>query len=206
MTIKKASLFIAALALGIAAGSMNVASAQTPEPPPPPLKDADVKGFAAAIVDLTVWARENADRWDKASEKLSDKKPTSENMDEYFAAFNAAWGESGEIAREAERIVKRHGFSSMENWSEMSSRIMLVYTAIEIEKAQASTDEGMESMLKGLAASGLSAEQQAEMKKALSQAKEEMDAFQSDISPIDRKVVQRNMELIEQTMQELREM
>ena len=197
---------ILAFALCIASGSAATVFAQKPDAPPPPLRDSDVKGFAQAMIDLSTWSHENADRWEKASEEWAGKDLTAENMKDFTAAFSAMWGESGEIAREAEKIVKRHGFDSLEQWSIISSRVMSVYAAIEVEKVHAASGDGVAKMLDGLAASGLSAEQQAEMKKALADAKKAMDDYQSEISPIDRAVVQRNIELLHKTMEELRAM
>lgn len=166
-----------------------------------PLTDSKVKGFAGAMLDLASWAK------DKDGKVKQDLKSAGDDKSAYMARLSGTWGDSEAIRKEAEGVVRKHGFSSLTDFQSVSEQVMTVFAAIEVEKVMPEQDNAMSALMEGLAANAaLSAEQKAEMQKSIDAAKQQMKAYQDNISSADRKVVERNRQLLEKLFADLREM
>lgn len=166
-----------------------------------PLSNSNVKGFAGAMRGLASWAKVKDGKVGRA------QLPADEDKSEYMAQLSSAWGYSEEVRREAEGVVRKNGFESLDDFQSVAERIMTVYAAIEVEKVMPEQGDAMSALMEGLAANaGLSAEQKAQMQNSLDAAKQQMAAYQEDISPADRKVIESNRSLLEKLFEDLREM
>lgn len=170
--------------------------AQTPESPPTPLTDKLVRGFSEAILDLARWSHENSERWEEMSERWSDGdgELSQERIDDYMSTLSAYLGESSEVAREATRIVERHGFTSLDHWSDVASRVMHTYSVVKI----AETD--MSASLESIASAALTPEQRKQMEQAIAEVNTRMGEFADSVPETDKRVVERNIELIESSL------
>lgn len=192
--------FVATGLFTFAAVSSAVAQDTDQANPSALLTDADVTGYAGAMVDLAKLAEEHRERWEEIASDF-DTDDTESGVEAL-----KIWSEflHGSATRDDYlSIIKRHGFESEHDFQTKTERILTVYSAIKTDAAQPEMQQSLSQMMQRLEASGLSDDQKAEMKKAFEEAQGRLHEFQEGVSNRDRAVVERHLALIEETFEKL---
>lgn len=85
-------------------------------------------------------------------------------------------------------LVKRHGFSSVEEWATIGDRSIRAYAALQMETETPKVKEQMEEMRANLAKSGMPAAQQEAMLKMMNSSAEVLNTF-ADVPAADKQAI-----------------
>ncbi len=92
--------------------------------------------------------------------------------------------------------VKRHGFSSVEEWAAVGDRAMRAFAAAQMKREMPEIDAQMAEMQKSLAQSGMSKKQQEAMMQMVNSSRQTMQTFQ-DVPEADKKAVAPHLDRFE---------
>ncbi len=84
--------------------------------------------------------------------------------------------------------VKKHGFSSIEEWANVGDRSVRAYAATKMETEMPKMDEQMKEARESLKKSGMPPAQQEAMLKMMNAGSEMMKAYE-DVSAADKKAI-----------------
>lgn len=132
-------LAVALLAFGFAGGA-NAAGNVT---------DADVRNFVKALPDVENFSETlRKEGKDKALSTATQPVPGEKDYRPYSKGVTLMKEKFPEEYKELGAIITRHGFSSQENWAEVSDNVMLAYMALKIEDQNPKALEQMRNIPK----------------------------------------------------------
>lgn len=158
------------------------------------LSDAQVRAFIASMPDI---------------QALGERYPDLEDVDDDDDDIDMANPMSSGIAKlrghEAygplTQIVKRHGFSSPEQWGQVGDRVIRALLAITMDESPSSSKAEMAEALKQIDENpNLSAEHKDELKKMMSGGMQMMQSV-SEVPPADIKTVRPHLAELQRVMQ-----
>jgi hypothetical protein len=151
--------FFAILLIGIFVFSSQVFS----------LTDSDVKKFIKATSELVPFFEEIDEEDDEDYDENEEPDLDIESITQEFID-----GVTGHA--EMEKIIRKSGFSSVQEWAEVASKVFLAMATIELDINMIEFDKSMEEMRKESEAMGMTKEQ---LELYESQVKAAMQQFQN---------------------------
>ncbi len=124
--------------------------------------------------------------------------PTADQMKRAGSPFTSGLEEmrSSEGYDEMVATVKRHGFSSVEEWASVGDRAVRAFAATKMKQQAPEMNAQMEEMRKNLAQSGMPKAQQDAMLEMVDSTRETMKTFQ-DVPEADKKAVAPHLDRFE---------
>ena len=154
-----------------------------------PLTTRQVGAFLDSLPDLHSWA-------ERAEQKYSDIEYDGDAED-FSAAYSAmiAGLQTHEMLEDITRIVKRHGFDSVESWSMVGNRMISAYVALKYEQTSPERNAALKEALERIDESEIDEEQKEAMRQMLMATQNAFAGF--DASDADKRAVAPFMERIE---------
>ncbi|WP_430462993.1 hypothetical protein ACQUQU_09465 [Thalassolituus sp. LLYu03] len=151
------------------------------------LTSKDVQLWINSMPDIDTWLNEHEDKLPELGYQEEDA-----SLDAMFKRGMQDLKKAG-LYDEFNAKVKKAGFSSVDQWVEVSSRISLTYMALETEDNQQISASQLEAQLKEIRESDLPAEQKAAMEQMMAGSLMVMKAI-SNVSDADKAAVRPHRE------------
>ncbi|MBW2726593.1 MAG: hypothetical protein JRE71_19605 [Deltaproteobacteria bacterium] len=197
MPLLRAGITIVALVLFLSGGLAAAESAA-------PLTQENVQRFLQSMPDVEKLGEKYADgerggtldilaaRNQMASTRGASNMapPTKEQLEIAAAPLTASLAGMRASAGYDEMVatVKRHGFSSVEEWATIGDRSIRAYAALQMDAEAPNIEAQMKEMRENLAKSGMPAQQQEAMLKMMSSSAEVLNTF-ADVPAADKKAI-----------------
>lgn len=117
--------------------------------------------------------------------------PSSDDIERAATPFTSSLSEIRE-SKELDKmvaLVKKHGFSGIEQWASVGDRAMRAYAALQMQSDLPKANKQIKEMRKQLAASGMPAAQQEAMLDMMTSSQKVMQQF-SEVPDADKKAVE----------------
>ena len=151
------------------------------------------------------------DRWITTMQQFQDQKVIEKDMDE-GSDFEGDLDEvMAQLAVEVRKsapamvVIQKQGFSSANEWGDVSARIYRTFAAIHIEDDGAAMEinQQMQQALRELDSNPhLTADQKAQMRQQMAAAGKTMASFTDNVSSADKAAVKARLQQLEQLFEE----
>lgn len=196
--IRIAVIFVALLSFGFESAAESTA----------PLTAKSIKGFLDSLDDVEKLSEKYGDKEKPMKQQkramsaaeaqqqyssmadIAAMAPTQEQMKRAASPLTSSLPEirASEGLDEMLATVKKHGFSSIEEWASVGDRSFRAYAATKMEAEMPKMNQQMQEARESLKASGMSAKQQEAMLKMMSGGSELMQAYE-DAPAADKKAI-----------------
>lgn len=151
------------------------------------------------------------DRWISTMQQFQDQEVIQEDMDEGSDFEGGLDDVMAQLAVEIKKsstamaVIQKQGFSSANEWADVSTQIYRTFAAIHIDDdgAALAVNEQMQQALRELDSNPhLTADQKAQMRQQMAAAGKTMASFTDNVSSADKAAVKARLQQLEQLFEE----
>jgi len=161
------------------------------------LSQQDVQNWIQSQKALAKWGEQHAATLDAVEQDSSGpQNPFDMSIQDMLKPL-----ERSGLAKDAEQLIQRYGFDSLEDWAEATLRITKAAAAIQVEGQEAQLDT---AHLEALKNSGrLSPQEQAMINQAIEQNQSILHQLQNNVTDADKSAVRPLLKELQELMNEL---